>query len=151
MSATTEEPQRGSYLTPSLMHATVAEAMHPGIMACDPDASLTQVARIMATHHVHCVAVMGISHNDGESLAWGVISDLDLVRAAVTQAAEQTAAAIAQSPIVTVSPATPLREAAHMMLAHHTRHVLVIDPSRQRPLGMLSTLDMAGILAWGEA
>jgi hypothetical protein len=37
------------------------------------------------------------------------------------------------------------------MLAHGTPHVLVIDSVKQRPVGMLSTLDIAGILAWGEA
>ena len=28
-------------------------------------------------------------------------------------------------------------------------HVLVVDPLRQRPLGVLSTLDIAGVHAWG--
>jgi hypothetical protein len=26
----------------------------------------------------------------------------------------------------------------------------VIDPNIQRPIGILSTLDIAGVLAWGE-
>jgi long-subunit acyl-CoA synthetase (AMP-forming) len=36
----------------------------PGILYCEPGLSLTAVARIMATHHVHCVGVIGISHHD---------------------------------------------------------------------------------------
>ncbi len=151
MSATTPHSYHGSYLMPSIEHATVADAMHPGIMTCDPDATLTQVARMMATHHVHCLAVMGLSHEHGESLVWSIVSDLDLVRAGIGDGTEQTASTIGTSPIVSVAPTTPLQEAAELMLAHGTPHVLVIDPAKQRPVGMLSTLDVAGVLAWGEA
>lgn len=151
MSTTTSGTYHGSYLMPSIEHATVADAMHPGIMTCDPDATLTQVARMLASNHVHCIAVMGLSHEHGESLVWGIISDLDLIRAGIAGGAEQTAATIATSPIISVAPTTPLREAAELMLANGTPHVLVIDPSKQRPVGMLSTLDVAGVLAWGEA
>jgi CBS domain-containing protein len=52
VSATSIDRYHGSYLMPSLEHATVADAMHPGILSCHADASLTDVARIMATHHV---------------------------------------------------------------------------------------------------
>ena len=48
MSATTPKNPHGSYLMPSLEHATVADAMHPGIMTCEPDARATDVARMMA-------------------------------------------------------------------------------------------------------
>jgi len=62
---------------PGLEHATVSDATHPGILSCGADATLTDVARLMTTHHVHCVAVMGISHEGpGEKLVWGIISDL---------------------------------------------------------------------------
>ena len=151
MSATPDPTYHGSYLMPSIAHATVADAMHPGIMTCDPDAALTEVARMMATHHVHCIAVMGVSHEHGESPVWGIVSDLDVVRAGVGDGPEKTASSIATGPVVSVGPATPLREAAELMLEHGTTHVLVIDPAKQRPVGMLSTLDIAGILAWGEA
>ena len=148
----TIEPYHGSYLMPAFEHATVADAMHPGILSVSPDASLTEVARMMATRHIHCAAVMGISHeHGGESLVWGIISDLDLVRAGLATEPEQTAATLAQQPIISVKPSTPIREAAQMMLGHGTAHVVVIDPATQRPIGILSTLDVAGILAWGEA
>jgi CBS domain-containing protein len=149
MSATTPTI-RGSYLMPSLTNATVADAMHPGVITCDPDAAVADVARMMATHHVHCIAVMGVSRQHGESLSWGIISDLDLVRAGI-DSSERLAATMAGGVPVSVEPGTPLREAAQMMLAHLTPHLLVIEPRTQRPVGILSTLDIAGILAWGEA
>ena len=151
MAATTHQNFPGSYLMPSLDHATVADAMHPGIMTCEPDAPASEIARMMASQHVHCVAVMGIAHDHGEKLIWGIISDLDLLRAGTAKGAELTASEMAIEPIFTVEPTTPLREAAELMLTHAITHVLVVDPAKQRPIGMLSTLDVAGILAWGEA
>jgi len=150
MSATPPTTAHGSYLMPSLEHATVADAMHPGVMTCEPDSTLTQVARMMASNHIHCLVVLGVSHEHGETLAWGIISDLDVLRAGL-DSTDQTAAAVATHPVVTVEPTTPLREAARLMLANNAPHVLVIDSRQQRPLGILSTLDVAGVLAWGEA
>jgi CBS domain-containing protein len=142
----------GSYLMPSLEHATVADAMHPGIMTCDPGASATDVARMMASHHVHCIAVMGVSHeHPGESPIWSIVSDIDLIRAGVEGDPEMTASTMALAPVVTVELSTPLLEAARLMLKHASSHLLVVDPGAQRPVGMISTLDIAGILAWGEA
>lgn len=43
MPDTATTPRHGSYLMPSLEHATVADAMHPGILSCEPDATLTDV------------------------------------------------------------------------------------------------------------
>ena len=36
------------------------------------------------------------------------------------------------------------------MLDHDAHHIVVVDPNTRRPVGILSTLDVAGILAWGE-
>jgi CBS domain-containing protein len=141
----------GSYLTQSLEHATVSDAMHPGILSCEPDASLTEVAKMMATHHVHCVAVVGISHEDPECFVWGIVSDLDLVRAGIADDAGETARALAKQPVVIVEPAMRLSDAAREMLTRGVSHAVVADPVAQRPIGVLSTLDIAGVLAWGEA
>ena len=151
MSVTPGLPSRGSYLMPSLDHATVSDAMHPGILACEPDASLTEVAQTMATHHVHCVAVVGISHEEPQCGVWSVISDLDLVRAGIHGSEAQTARAIAQQPLITVEPSVPLREAGVLMLRHEITHLVVVEPGTQRPIGIVSTADIAGVLAWGEA
>lgn len=151
MPDTTTTPTHGSYLMPSLEHATVADAMHPGILSCEPDATLPEVAQIMATHHVHCVAVVGISHEQPECFVWGIISDIDLVREGIDQGTEATARALATQPVVVVEPAMSLRDAARDMLARGVSHAVVTSPVAQRPVGVLSTLDVAGVLAWGEA
>ena len=151
MSVSTSQPSWGSYLMPSLQHATVSDAMHPGINACEPDASLPEVARMMATHHVHCVAVVGVSHEEPPCGVWSVISDLDLLRAGVRDGGAPTARTIAQQPLVTVEPSVPLREAGELMLAHGVSHLVVTQPGTQSPIGILSTADIAGVIGWGEA
>ena len=151
MSVSAHRVSTGSYLMPSLEHATVADAMHPGIVSCDPDLTLTEVARTMATNHVHCVAVMGISHAEPERLVWGIITDLDLVQAGLEGGEEPTARSLARHQVVMVDTTTPLREACQLMLDERTSHLVVRDNARMMPVGILSTLDVAGALAWGEA
>jgi CBS domain-containing protein len=141
----------GSYLMPSIQRATVADAMHPGIVACPPDAGLPDVARLMASHHVHCVAVMSVSHDEeADHYVWGLISDLDVLRAGIHLGPDSSARALAFEPIISVVPVTPLREAGELMLRHGVSHLVVVDPDTQRPTGVLSTLDIAGVLAWGD-
>jgi CBS domain-containing protein len=136
----------------SLEHATVADAMHPGILSCQPDTKATEVARMMATHRVHCIAVLALSHGDsGKRYVWGIVSDLDLLRAGIRTGTEDSAGALAQQPIISVKPSMPLREAGELMLAHGVTHLVVIDPDARRPVGILSTLDVAAVLAFGEA
>jgi CBS domain-containing protein len=151
MSGSSVEPTHGSYLLPHFEHATVADAMHPGILSCDANATLTDVARLMSTHHVHCVVVRGAAEGQGgQSLVLGIISDFDVLRAGMNQDGPDTAASLALRPIISVETSMPLREAAELMLAHAASHVVAINPETTRPVGILSTLDIAGVLAWGE-
>ena len=150
MSAT-PPTDHGSYLMPSLEHATVADAMHPGVMTCDPGATATDVARMMAAHHIHCIAVGTFPEQSGEPLVWSIVSDIDLIRVGLQGDPDTTASKMALHPSVNVEPSTALREAARLMLEHSSSHLLVVPPGAQRPVGVISTLDIAGILAWGEA
>ena len=36
------------------------------------------------------------------------------------------------------------------MLAKSASHVVAVNPVTKRPVGILSTLDVAGIVGWGE-
>jgi CBS domain-containing protein len=141
-------PSQGSYLLPHLDHATVADAMHPGILSCDADATLEDVARTMSTHHVHCVVVK--SAPEDPAGAWRLISDLDVLRVGMRGDAPDTAAELAVAPVVTVATTDPLRDAAELMLAKSTSHVVAVNPETEAAVGILSTLDIAGVLAWGE-
>ena len=144
------QPFQGSYLTPCFQHATVADAMRTGVLSCPPDVPATTVARMMATHHIHSVVVEGV-HVDpvnGERVTWGVVSDMDLLSGARAGIDALTAGDIAVTEPVTVEPTLPLDDAVRLMAEHDTAHLIVAD--RGRPVGILSTLDVAGVLAWGR-
>ena len=145
------QPSRGSYLSPSFEHATVADVMHPGVVSCPPDAPLVTVAQTMATHHVHSVVVSGIGSDAvrGEHLVWGLVTDMDVVRAAEFGIEGQTAESVARSRPLTVEASALLATAARLMDVHGSSHLIVV--SNGAPLGVLSSLDIAGALAWGRA
>jgi len=44
--------------------------------------------------------------------------------------------------------ARALAEAVRMMDEHNVTHLVVVD--RERPVGIISTLDIAGAAAWGR-
>ena len=151
MPDTTMQPYRGSYLMPSLEHATVADAMHPGILSCDAETSLTEVARMMSTHHVHCIVIRGGAEGPtDEPSVWGLVSDLDLLRAGLHSDAPDTVAELAVKPVVKIETTAALRDAAQLMLAEDASHIVAVNPTSGRPVGILSTLDIAGVLGWGE-
>ena len=143
-----ESQIEGSYVTPAIEHATVKDAMRPQVLTCPPDAPLRDIARTMASEHVHSVIVSGAGAGDRE---WGIVSDMDLMRAAREDVDERTASWAAASQFLSVSPEESLERALQMMVDHDVTHIVVVDPAADRPVGVLSTLDVAGLLAWGRA
>jgi CBS domain-containing protein len=122
--------------------------MHWGLVACSSDDSLKSVAALMTDERIHCVVVID-DPSDVRSL-WGVISDLDLIAAAsVRGLADQTAGGTAMTPAVTIAPGERLERAASLMTAHGVAHLVVVDPIERRPVGVVSTLDLATALATG--
>jgi CBS domain-containing protein len=127
---------------------SVSEAMHWGLVHCSPDATLREVATLMADAVVHCVVVLD-APGDRRSL-WGVVSDVDLVAAAAVRSLdEQRAEGTAMKPAITAFPHESLDEAAQRMTAHGVSHLVVVDDPGQRPVGVISTLDLVGRLASG--
>lgn len=138
-----------SAATADVKNLTVGDAMHPGVVTCDRATPLSDVAATMAREHIHCVVVSSGSGDAGEP--WGIVSDLDLVAAAlVRDLREQTAGASAASPVVIVSGTEPLDRAAQLMTEHGTSHLLVAERSTGRPVGVLSTIDIAKALTTEE-
>lgn len=139
------QPYRGDYLRPAFRNATVADVMSPGIITCAPEASLESIAELMATHRVHAVAVGGVAANH---LVWGVINSLDLVRALRNPDPTRVAEAISRQVTYPIEPGASLSEAMRLMDEHNVSHLVVID--RERPVGIVSTLDIAGAAAWAR-
>ena len=84
-------------------------------------------------------------------LPWGIVSDLDLVAAAmVRDLADQTAGGSAATPVVMIAPHETLERAAQLMTEHGSSHLIVVEGARGLPVGVLSTLDVAAALAAHE-
>jgi CBS domain-containing protein len=136
----------GTPYEPRIANLRVADAMHVGVLTCDRDTPLADVAATMARELVHCVVVEG--DHDGSGALWGIVSDLDLVAAAVVRNLdEQTAGGSAASPLVMIAPDETLQRAAQLMTEHGTSHLVVVDTQALRPVGVISTLDVAARLA----
>ena len=147
----TMQPPHGSYVSRCYEKARVSDAMRIGIFTCPPETSLREVAQMMATHHIHCVVVTDMpGRGDGER-HWGVISALDLARAAGPDAADHSAGETAATELVTVAADEALSRAAQLMGDHDISHLVVVQSTTGKPVGVLSTLDIAGVLAWGES
>jgi len=136
-------------LRPELADVSVAAAMHPGVLTCPPETPLRDVARMLATYNVHGVFVypQEDEHEEDAPLL-RVVSDLDLVSAAASgDLDERTAGGSAAGRVVEVSGRDTLQSAAQLMKEHRTSHLVVVEPDTMRPVGVLSTLDLAAALA----
>ena len=119
--------------------------MHWGLVHCAPDATLREVATLMADAVIHCVVV--IEDADDRAALWGVVSDLDLVAAATVRSLDdQQAGGTAMTPAMTAFHHESVESAAERMTTHGVSHLVVVDSSR-RPVGVLSTLDIVRTLA----
>ena len=129
---------------------TVEAVMHRGVLSCRPETPIGEVARMMVANRVHAVVVDGIRRDRGgmEHLVWGVVSDLDLVgRLDATDALTLTAGDMSATPAVVVAPEDALSEAARLMHDYDVHHLLVVATVSRRPVGVVSTLDVAGTIA----
>jgi CBS domain-containing protein len=134
---------------PALGQLRVIDAMHPGLISCTPDTPLRTVARMMATYRVHAIVVTAHGEEElpGGGL-WGIVSDTDLLRVAEAgDLDEQQAGTIAATEALMVASSDELARAAQLMVEHETSHLIVIERHSGRPIGVLSTLDLARALA----
>jgi len=145
-------PRTTSLIGPSFRHATVAEAMRTGILTCPADTSLRAVAEMMASYRIHAVIVEGAESESAVSGArgWEIVSDVELTRAAARGDLQAIAGELAGANAIMITPADELKHAAELMSEHGVSHLIVSTTPTARPVGIISTLDLAGALAWGR-
>ena len=125
---------------------SVGQVMHEGVLTCETATPLSAVAELMCKHNIHCVVVADDASR--EHSLWGIVSDLDLVAAAtIRDLDEQSAGGSAVTPVLTLAPDESLRRAAQMMTEHAVAHLVVVEPATRRPVGVLSTLDVARVVS----
>jgi FOG: CBS domain len=138
----------GSYRTPRLENAIVADAMRHGIFSCPADTPLREAARSMSLHHVHAIAVS----DPADGSLCGILSDGALLGSLLdSRDRERDLGELADRDLSTISSSEPLIAAAELMRDRGIAHLVVRDAQSGRPSGMLAILDVAGVLAWGEA
>jgi CBS domain-containing protein len=148
MSATEAGKGAMGNLAPSLDEARVGDFMNGMIVTCTSSTPLAEVAERMARQRIHCVVVLQVfGRDDGLELGWGIVSDRDLVEAAAAGDGARTAGEIAASPPVTIDRDESLSRAAQLMAEHKSAHLMVVAAGHERPVGVVSTLDIARCLA----
>jgi CBS domain-containing protein len=134
----------------SLTGSRVADAMTTGLISCPPETPLRAVAHLMTRERVHAVYVFDYGDEDDEDVAlWGLVSDLDLVAAARGEIELLTARDASVTPLVTVRSDDLLDRAAQLLAENGVSHLAVLDPATSRPIGVLSTFDIARVVAGG--
>lgn len=128
--------------TSPLSDIRVKDCMHHGVMTCREGDSIRHVAAVMSNYRVHAVLVT--NGNGGRPVA--IVSDLDVATAAAT-GAECTALEAAATEPLTVSSDASAERAAQLMSEHGVSHLVVLDSAAGYPVGILSTLDIAALLA----
>jgi CBS domain-containing protein len=145
---TTQRRAAGDGLLSALAQAQVSEAMHAGLFTCSADTPLSSVAQVMSEQRIHAVVVSGVpTQPASDDHAWGIVSDLDLLRAALAGGREATAGQVAVMEFLTVESGESLERAAQLMAEHEVTHLVVLDPETGHAVGVLSTHDVAGAIA----
>ena len=132
---------------PAFSRDRVADVMSPGVLSCPPETPLRTAARMMATYNVHAIFVFASREEaDEQTPLWSLLTDLDLIEASLPDIEQRTAGGTARAPAVTVEADAPIERAAALMAQYRTTHLVVVSPEA-RPLGVVSSLDLARAIA----
>jgi CBS domain-containing protein len=126
---------------------TVGRVCSREIVQCRGRETLATVARLMMEHHVGSVVV--VDDHGGEVFPVGMLTDRDIVRAALRQNAtlDRLTAADATSPDpLVVRAEDDLAEAIEQMLGRGVRRAPVLDAAG-RLVGVVAVDDLIGYLA----
>jgi CBS domain-containing protein len=80
---------------------------------------------------------------------WGILTDRDVLRC-VAMIGDRTAGNVASGGVLLVHPDDRRMDVAERMLDQGTSQAVVVEPRTDRPVGALSTLNVAGILGCGR-
>lgn len=128
----------------------VSDVMSAPIRTCPADMDLATAAEMMVRERIHFLVVLEGDAGDDEGFV-GVLSDLDLVSALDRGTSTRPVGEVAGPHPNSVPADAPLRVAVHEMREAQAHHLLVVAPGSGRPVGVVSTLDIAQVLAVAPA
>lgn len=118
----------------------ISEIMTEAAATDRPDDTLRQAAGKMRAQQTGSLVVL-----DGDALV-GIVTERDVLNAVATDVPLDTPISdVMSKDLITVEPATSLREAARIMTERWIRHLPVLDGGRL--VGIVSQRDLAGVLA----
>jgi CBS domain-containing protein len=135
------------YFGPPFEDAKVRDAMRVGVITCQPQTSLTDVAKMMAGYSVHSVVVDDPQASDHP---WGIVSALDIAKVGESDLADLTARDVASTDLITVSAGESLARAAELMAQNQVSHLIATQPETGHPVGVISALGLTVVLATGR-
>jgi CBS domain-containing protein len=134
------------------MERTVHEIMHRGVMTCQRETPIQDVARQMSEQDISALIVVD---EDGNMI--GLISRTDLVNARLYEQYWKhwrglTAGHIMVTDVVSVRPTDSLEHASRQMMDRHIHRVVVVEDAEKglRPIGVLSITDLVRDIARDE-
>jgi CBS domain-containing protein len=140
--ATDTLPTSTAELRELLAATPVRRAMQLGFFECTPDTEVASVARLLASRRIHCLVVPDLGHA-GDRRSWATVSDREVLAALADGPAHRTAGEIARRDVLGVQPGESLLHAAGLMAQRDVAHLVVLSPGTDRPVGIVSSLDVA--------
>lgn len=121
------------------MEERVARLMRKGAITCSEEASIGDVAQIMAVNSAHYCVVINQRHE-----VLGIISSRSILKAFGRNLDQTTAKDILLPYTFTITPNTPLEEAIELMDRRKIEHLIVTMglPGNRTVLGMLHAEDI---------
>jgi CBS domain-containing protein len=123
----------------------VRDWMHRGVITCDPETPLAEVAAVMDARDISALVVVDTA---GDVL--GVISRTDLVNARFIEPYMKhwrglCAQHLMTKPAITVETDTKIHEAVQLLNEKHIHRLVVVEKlaGHIRPVGILSVTDLA--------
>lgn len=120
--------------------------MHRGVITCEPETPVAEIAGIMDAHDISALVVV-----DAKREAIGVISRTDLVNARFIEPYMKhwrglAAQHLMTKPVISVAAETRIEEAVQLLFEKRIHRLVVVEKSggHVRPVGILSVTDLAG-------
>jgi CBS domain-containing protein len=120
------------------MGTSIKEVMTRDVRACEPNATVTDAAKVMAQEDVGPVPIV----EDGRLV--GIVTDRDIVVRVVAEGRDPNATTvkeIASTDLVTVSPGDDLDEALNLLAERQVRRLPVVEGDRL--VGIVAQADVA--------
>jgi CBS domain-containing protein len=126
------------------MEAKVSNLMRRGSVTCTPETSIQDVAQIMVVNRIrYCVVV------DEKHQVKGIISSRSILKALGSDLEQTRAGDVLLPYTITITPGTPLRDAAHLMARKRIEHIIVVSdrPGSKAIMGLLHADDVIARMA----